>query len=265
MKNIFIILGILYLPFCTFAQYDEQFYHPKKEWIDCELLPHEDIYFYPGQDTLHTIFCKPEGIPSATIFYLHGNFGNISYYAPYINTLVKAGYQLIMVDFRGYGRSSGRPTHQNIAADCQMVFDSLSYRNEVKNTKIILYGASIGTQPATKLAKDNQNKVNALILEGGMSSFAAIALQYIPAGQRETVKPYLIFPYSTGTDIPAITHMPKLIIHSTEDEIVPYAQGEEVFQAAQEPKIFLTCKGKHLKALSVEPDRILEQISNLIK
>lgn len=265
MKKIFIVLAVLFLELNVFAQYDEQFYYPKKEWISSDFPVHEDIYFYPEQDTLHTVFYKPDGTPEATILYLHGNSGNISYYTPYITTLVKAGYQVITVDFRGYGKSSGHPTHQNIAVDGQMILDSLLHRDDIKNTKLILYGASIGTQLATKLAKDNQDKINALVLEGGMSSFAAIALQYIPEEQRETVKPYLVFPYSADTDIPSITRIPKLIIHSPEDEVVPYAQGEQVFQAAQEPKTFLSVRGKHLKALLTEPDRILEQISNLTK
>lgn len=105
----------------------------------------------------------------------------------------------------------------------------------------------------------------ALVLEGGMSSFAAIALQYIPEEQRETVKPYLVFPYSANTNIPSITRIHELIIHSPEDEVVPYAQGKQVFQAAQEAKTFLFVRGKHLKALLAEPDRILEQINNLTK
>lgn len=170
MKKIFIVLAVLFLELNVFAQYDEQFYYPKKEWISSDFPVHEDIYFYPEQDTLHTVFYKPDGTPEATILYLHGNSGNISYYAPYITTLVKAGYQVITVDFRGYGKSSGHPTHQNIAADGQMILDSLLHRDDIKNTKLILYGASIGTQLATKLAKDNQDKINALVLEGGMSS-----------------------------------------------------------------------------------------------
>lgn len=265
MKFFFIILGIMCFYANASAQYDNQFYHPQKDWIPCQLSVYEEIYFHPQTDTLHSLLCKPQGRPKATLFYIHGNSGNISYYSGLINTFVKAGFQVFIADFRGYGKSSGHPTHLNIAADGQLILDSLLKRPDVKNTTFILYGASNGTQLATKLAKDNQDKIDALLLEGGMSSFADIALQSIPEEQREMARPFLIFPYSAKTDITAINRLPKLIIHSPDDETVPYRQAQEVFQKAPEPKYFLQSRGKHLEAIKIEPDTIIKAIQNLIQ
>lgn len=265
MKTNFIILGILCFYLNASAQYDNQFYRPQKEWISCQLPPYEELYFYPEADTLHTILCKPQESPLATIFYIHGNFGNISYHSAVINTLVKAGFQVFMADFRGYGKSSGQPTHLNIAADGQLILDSLLKRPEVQNTRIILYGASIGTQLAVKLARKNQEKIDALVLEGGMSSFTDIALRNIPEEQREMARPFLLFPYSAKTDITYVDRIPKLIIHSPDDEAIPYSQGQEIFQNAPEPKFFLQCRGRHLEAIKIEPDTIIHAIQNLIQ
>ena len=98
-----------------------------------------------------------------------------------------------------------------------------------------------------------------------MSSFTDIALQSIPEEQREMARPFLIFPYSAKTDITAINRLPKLIIHSPDDETVPYRQAQEVFQKAPEPKYFLQSRGKHLEAIKIEPDTIIKAIQNLIQ
>lgn len=264
MKTFIITLFMLCSAVAAQAQFDDKFYHPVKEWMPCQMPQFEDVYFYPEQDTLHAVFCKPEGTPVATILYLHGNYGNISFNASRLDTLVKAGFQVFIPDFRGYGRSSGTPTHQNIASDGQMIFDYLKKRPDVASTKLIVYGASIGTQLASKLAKDNQNAVQALILEGGMSSFTDMALRFIPEEQREYAKPYLIFPYSSEADIQAIGQMSKLIIHSSDDQIVPFEQGKTVYNAAKEPKKFLECKGQHLEALITEPGIVINNIKVLL-
>lgn len=264
MKTLSILLLILCLATAVRAQFDNQFYYPQKAWQECSLPNSEDIYFYPEQDTLHSVLCKPSGTPVATIFYIHGNSGNISANASRVDTLVKAGFQVFIADFRGFGKSSGVPTHKNIAADGQMILDYLLERPGIKGTKFLVYGASIGTQLATKLAKDNQPQIDGLILEGGFSSFTDMALPFIPEEKREFVKPYLIFPYSSGKDIQATGHMPKLIMHSREDEVVPYEQGEQVFSNAPEPKVFLELQGKHLAGLINEPGLIISHINQLI-
>lgn len=265
MKTIFIILGLLCLTVKVFAQYDDKFYYPSKGWDEKALPPHEEIYFYPEQDTIHSIFCKPQGAAIATVFYIHGNSGNISDTSPFINTLLKSGFQVFIADFRGYGKSSGKPTHVNIASDGQTVLNYLLERPDVKNKKLILYGASIGSQLATKLAKENQNEIDALVLEGGINSFLDMALLHVPEAQQEVVKKYLIFPYSSKEDIAAISNMPKLIIHSTEDKVVPFSMGEEVFRNAREPKIFLSCKGEHIRALQTEPNTVISSMKSLLK
>lgn len=264
MKTLFIILSLLSIQLNSSAQYDNLFYHPTKDWKACQLPSAEELLFYPDTDTLYTVLCKPESKPVATIFYIHGNFGNISYNAQAIDTLVKAGFQVFVADFRGYGKSTGTPTHTNIASDGQMILDSLVKRPDLQSAPIILYGASIGSQLAIKLAKNNPDKIAALVIEGGMSSLADMALLSIPEEQRETFRSYMQFPYSAKEDIAVIRHMPKLILHSPDDQSIPFAFGQELFEKAQEPKTFYACKGAHNKALFTEPDPVIRSIKNLI-
>lgn len=264
MKTFLLILALLCFQRNSFAQYDHLFYHPTKDWKTCSLPSAEELFFYPDTDTLYTVLCKPAGKPLATLFYIHGNSGNISYNAQAIGTLVKAGFQVFVADFRGYGRSTGTPTHTNIASDGQMILDSILKRPDLQSVPVILYGASIGSQLAIKLAKDNPDKIAALVVEGGMSSFADIALRSVPEEQRETVRPYMQFPYSAKEDIAAISGMPKLILHSPDDQNIPFAFGQELYEKAQTPKTFYACKGAHNEALFTEPDSVIRSIKNLI-
>ncbi|WP_222597023.1 alpha/beta fold hydrolase [Chitinophaga pinensis] len=103
--------------------------------------------------------------------------------------------------FRGYGKSSGKPAHLNIVNDGQQVLNYLLGREDVKGTKVVLFGASIGTQVATRLARDNGDKIQALVLDGAVSSFTDLAAAYAPAELQAMIKQYLTSPYAAKTDI----------------------------------------------------------------
>lgn len=171
------------------AQSDEKFYFPTKKWgpIDAS-VQYEEINLQVGTDTLNGIFLKPETKPKGTLLFFHCSGGNVSSYLFMTQPLVAQGFQVFMIDFRGYGKSTGKPTHLNIAEDGQFVFDYLLSRKEVPEDKLILFGASIGTQLAAKLARDNPGKVRALILDGPFSSFTAMALHYAPESQHAIIR-----------------------------------------------------------------------------
>ena len=267
MKKITYILCFFFcFQLTASAQYDNMFYYPQKgEKVDYKLPPHEDVYLEADDDMLHSIFLKPKGKPVATIFYVHGNSGNITVYDEVLTSFVNGGFQVLITDFRGFGQSTGTPTHLNIAKDGQMVFDYLINRPDVKNTKLIIYGASIGTQLAAKLAKDNQNEVKLLVLEDGMSSFTDMALMTRPKNQHDVIRRDVTSPYSSIEDVRQIENMPKLIMHAKNDRIVPFTQGQTVFESAAEPKVFLETEGGHLDAMKNNPKMVIAKIKELIK
>ena len=260
------ILGLLLIVanfiFVT-AQMDDKFYFPSKNLKAIEWVNQEEIQFTVDSDTINAIILKPLKNTKATIFYFHGAGGNISNYAPILTPLLNDNFQVILVDFRGYGKSSGTPTHKNIATDGEKVFTELSKMNGIKNTKKIIYGASIGTQIATHLAKNHEAEISGLILEGSIASFGDIAAVYAPEYKDYLVNSF-VSPYSAKEDIKSLTKIPKLIIHSKEDKDVPYAQGITVFTNAPEPKQFIEFQGEHLFALKYESNKILEQINKMI-
>jgi predicted esterase len=204
------------------AQFDERFYFPSKEYENIEDINYEDMYFDIDTIRLHGIFLKPDSTANTTIIFYIGSGGNTASYTPIAKPLVHAGYQVFMINPRGYGKSTGIPTHINIASDAQIVLDSILKKEEIKGTRIIIYGASMGTQIAVKIAKDNQDNIDGLILDGPMSSFTDIAIASSPEEQKEVIEQYVTSPYAAKDDIKDIKNMPKLIIHSKEDESIPF-------------------------------------------
>jgi len=248
----------------TSAQFDDKFYFPSKEWNPIENTNYEEINLTVDNDTLNMILFKPNHSPKATVLFYHGAGGNISNYTFMTDPLVKAGYQVFAVDFRGYGKSTGTPTHLNIASDAQIVFDNIIEKDEFKDLSIIIYGASMGTQIATKIAKDNQSKVSGLILDGTISSFTDMALLSAPEAQKPMIAQYVTSPYSAKEDIKEIKNLPILFIHSKDDKSVPFTQGESVFNNASEPKELWIYEGKHLESVIKHPETLLEKINLLI-
>ncbi|MCX8532716.1 alpha/beta hydrolase family protein [Chryseobacterium luquanense] len=146
------------------AQIDDKFYQPSKTLKPIE-LKYENFSIPVEKDTITGIFLKPASAkPKATILFFHGAGGNVATYVFMIKPLVEAGFQVAMVDFRGYGKSTGIPTHINVAADGQKFFDTMLNRKEIKNTKILIYGASLGSQISAHLAKNNKDKISGLII-----------------------------------------------------------------------------------------------------
>ena len=244
------------------AQFDERFYKPSKEYEPIEGVNYEDIYFNIDTISLHGLFLKPDTPAKATIVFYIGSGGNVSNYTFITKPLVYTGYQVFMLNLRGYGRSTGIPTHINIASDAQIVLDSILKKKEIKDTRIIVYGASMGTQIAVKLAKDNQDKIDGLILDGPMSSFTDIALASSPEEQKEVIAKYVTSPYSAKKDIKDIENMPKLIIHSKEDEAIPFEQGELIYNIANQPKSMWVYKGKHLESVLLDEELFIQKINN---
>jgi alpha-beta hydrolase superfamily lysophospholipase len=223
-----------------------------------------ELFFKIESDSIHAIILKPEIKPIASILFYHGAGGNISSYTNITKLLVKNGYQVFMIDFRGYGKSTGTPTHKNIANDAQLVFDRIIEREEFKVLPIIIYGTSMGTQIAVKIAKDNQSKVNALILDGTISSFTDMALLTAPDEQKPMIAQYVTSPYAAKIDIKEIKDMPKLFIHSKEDRAVPFEQGETVYLNALEPKELWIYNGDHLESSAIYPEIFIQKINNLL-
>jgi fermentation-respiration switch protein FrsA (DUF1100 family) len=179
---------------------------------------------------------KPE---SPVMLVSHGNAGNIGDRLDKLLIFRGAGASVLFYDYRGYGRSSGRPSEEGTYRDAEAAYRWLTEVKKIPPRRIIFYGESLGCAVALELAL--RHEPAGLILESGFTSTAEMArllLPFLPVN-------WLVrFRYDNLSKI-AKLHCPLLIMHSPQDDIVPYAMGRRNFAAAPEPKSFFELKGGH--------------------
>lgn len=179
----------------------------------------------------------PAEQPRAGMLFLHGNAGNISHRLRSLQQFNRLGLSVLIIDYRGYGRSQGRTDEQGTALDARAAWQWLLENSPAADR--IIFGRSLGAAVAAELARTVD--ANAVILE---SSFRSIPL----LGQQ--LYPFLPVRLLTRIHYPVIDYIrdinaPLLVIHSEDDEIIPVAEGRAVFEAANEPKHLLIIRGGH--------------------
>ena len=207
--------------------------------------------------------------PKATIFLIHGNGGNVSTYKNMIQALLSGNYNVYTLDWRGYGKSGGKPEYKGVLKDTEVAFDDFLSLNRHDSLKVIVYGMSLGGQLATKLVRDRQSSVDALILDGSLSSAQNLAMDFMPSQflRDNMEKNTTLFnqEYIAEKDIQKITRIPKLIIHSKTDEVVPFHHGERLYKNAPPPKAFWKTNTQHIRTLEELAEETITRIDRLIK
>ncbi|NLD36361.1 MAG: alpha/beta hydrolase [Desulfatiglans sp.] len=181
-------------------------------------------YFYPYPDKPVILFC-------------HGNAGNISHRLEYIDLLLEIGVNVLIFDYRGYGKSSGHPSEQGIYTDALSAFDYLVRDEKINPSDIILLGRSLGVAAALEVA--SKREAGAIIIENGFLSVCHMAKHM---GIFRLIAPLIPQNYNSLEKIRHVA-IPKLIMWSENDEIVPPIMGRKLFEAASEPKYFYEIKG----------------------
>jgi fermentation-respiration switch protein FrsA (DUF1100 family) len=177
---------------------------------------------------LHAWWIPKPGSKLATL-HLHGNAGNITHRDLTASAILQAGSSVFLLDYRGYGKSEGRPTETGLYQDADAAYDWL-LSNGYTPSRIIVHGESLGTAVAAELA--SRRGCAGIVLEAPFSSARAVAHRVVPF-----VGPLLVWGYDTKSRIQKV-HAPVFVIHGEQDEIIAYELGKEVFAAAPEPKRF---------------------------
>ena len=175
----------------------------------------------------------------AVVLFFHGNAGNISHRLDSIATFHRLGLSTLIIDYRGYGQSEGRPTEPGTYRDAEAAWHYLVQECQVPPNKLIIFGRSLGGGVASWLAR--QHPPAALILESTFTAATDVAAQvypFLPVRQLSRIH------YDTLSRLPEI-HCPILIVHSPDDRVIPYSHGQRLFAAANEPKKFLEIRGDH--------------------
>lgn len=173
------------------------------------------------------------------LLFCHGNAGNISDRLDSIRIFHALDLSVLIFDYRGYGKSAGSPSEEGTYLDAEAAWDYLVTVKDVRPEKIVLFGRSLGSAVAAELALRRQ--AAALIIESGFTSVPDLGKQLFPY---LPVRLMSRFHYATGEKVRTIG-IPKLFIHSSQDEIIPFEHGKKIFDNASTPKEFLQINGGH--------------------
>ncbi|MEO6563302.1 MAG: alpha/beta hydrolase [Nitrosospira sp.] len=189
-------------------------------------------------ETLHGWFV-PAPAAKGTMLFFHGNAGNISHRMEYLLMFHRLGYNTFIFDYRGYGQSSGSPSESGTYLDAQSAWRYLTEAKGIPPARIVLFGESLGGAVAAWLAMNE--KPGALVLASVFTSVPDMAAKIYPF---LPVRLLSRFDYNTIEHLQSVT-CPVFVAHSPQDDIVPFAHGRALYQAAPEPKQFLELQGGH--------------------
>lgn len=211
-------------------------------------------------NNIYSWFIKPANTPPlATILFLHGNPGNILSHISAVLPMVQQQYQVLIIDYSGFGFSSGSATRANVRKDANTALQWLSARPGVKDCKLVVYGQSLGGHLAAVVAADNEQLVDGLIVEGAFSSHKDIAAAHMLILGRTLVNEQ----YNALEALPRF-HKPVLVIHSTEDDVIPFFMGKKLYERANPPKQFYEIRHAHIEGPEYYADSISQKLKQML-
>jgi alpha-beta hydrolase superfamily lysophospholipase len=175
--------------------------------------------------TIHALWINsPE--PKGLILYFHGNTGNMQRWAHVAEELTTYDHDVLVVDYRGFGKSHGRRTQETMYADAQQIYDYATAK--WPEEKLVVYGRSLGSGLAVKVA--SENSPSKLVLETPFNNMIDVAFYHFPF---LPVRLLLRFPFRSDKFIPKVT-CSIVIFHGTRDRIVPYKSGLKLYELISE-------------------------------
>lgn len=259
-----VALSILVMKVLVLLWQNRVAFFPAQEWplTPAELQMPFDNFDFPSTDGVrlngwHIPGPRPDG---PVVLYLHGNGGNMGYCVEFIQRMKPLGASWMLVDYRGYGRSEGKISEEGFYRDVDAAYQLCRQRYCPDPDRLILWGFSLGTVGAARLAA--QQEAAGLVLEAPFFNAASMAAEN-PLLQ-------VLFVFSnlsldTSRYLRA-TDMPKLIIHGTQDQTVPFHQSQALFRLAPPPKEFFPVEGAdHNNIFIVGGEPYLRKVGEFIQ
>jgi len=238
------ILLLAYAGACLLLYLGQEWliYHPTREIVATPAslgLAYEDVALRTSDGVRLAAWYVPAEGAGGTVLFCHGNARNMSTRLSSIAIFHRLGLGVLIFDYRGYGRSEGRPSEEGTYRDAEAAWNHLVADRGTPPGQIILFGRSLGGAVAAHLAE--RHRPRALILESTFTSAPDLGRELLPVFP---VRWLARVEYDT---LSRVKHLacPKLFIHSPEDDLVPFEHGRRLFEAAAEPKTFLLIHGPH--------------------
>ncbi|RME20235.1 MAG: alpha/beta hydrolase [Candidatus Zixiibacteriota bacterium] len=202
-------------------------------------LTYENVTLSVGaNEQIHGWYFPVENA-SQTVLFCHGNAGNISSRLPTAQLLTSLGVNVLLFDYRGYGRSTGTPSEQNCYEDALAAWQWLTEHKQLPPDAIIIFGRSLGGAVAVETA--TRVPCGGLIVESSFTSIAAMGRRMFAIFPTDWLVRYR---FASIEKIGRVS-CPVLITHSRDDTLIPFEMGRELFAAAAAPKGFLAFSGDH--------------------
>jgi pimeloyl-ACP methyl ester carboxylesterase len=217
--------------------------------------PFEEFNFPRNGDNLNLVRFPSQGAHKGIVLFFHGNMKNVEHYKQYPAFFTRNGYELWMIDYPGFGKTTGKRTEQRMYDDA-LFFYEFTTKN-LPDNRIIIYGKSMGTGPASYLASVRPCKQ--LVLETPYYNIGALAKCYVPFYPAEHLTKYM---FPTNENLKK-TRAEVTLIHGTEDEIIPFQQAQRLKKENPSAELLAINGGKH-NNLSGFPD-FQNKIDSLLK
>lgn len=258
--SLYIVLALLFLIIYVKFLESRSIFFPLNE---LEFTPedfnlhYDDIYFLTSDNVRINGWFIPSQDANYTLLFFHGNAGNISHRLEKIIFFNGLKLNVFIIDYRGYGKSRGKPREKGLYTDAQASYEYLVEKYKIDPENIILYGESLGSAVAIDLAL--KVKVRALILEGAFPSIKDLA---------RSIYPFIsLFLFTNKFDslgkIKNIS-VPKLFLHSRDDEIVPFKLAQKFYNKASEPKQLVELRGGHNSAFLDSQEKYIASLRSFI-
>ncbi|MBA7681883.1 hypothetical protein ES703_90225 [subsurface metagenome] len=241
------VIAVLFTAYCGYAlilyfMQPKFLYGPVRDiqYTPDELgLDFESVVFKTIDGLQLTGWYIPADNSEFTVLFCHGNGGNMMHRLDSINFFYNLGLNCFIFDYRGYGTSEGKPTEEGTYLDAQAAYKWLTEEKKVPPDRILVFGRSLGGSIAAQLT--GKVKAKALIIESTFTSYIGMGRKFYPY---MPVRWFARFSYNTIDYIKEVK-IPVMIIHSKNDEVVPFEFGLELYEAANEPKEFVEIFGSH--------------------
>jgi len=222
---------------------------------------HEEVTF-PSEDgtKLHGWFLPAiaEGKAKGTVVFSHGNAGAVSYHLGFITWAIKGGYNVLLYDYRAFGKSEGTLDRKGIVEDVRAAFTYVKKRADVDPKRLISFGHSLGgAKTIAALGEKPIEGVRGIISYAGFSSYQKMAIKFAGNFGAKLVTD----DYSPRDYVDKVSPVPILFIHGEDDGVVPIAQARELYRKAKEPKTFIEVKGgNHNESLWKDDNAGIEKL-----
>ena len=223
-------------------------YFPIREFVASPAdydVAHEEVRLRTDDGVLLHAWWLPVPGARLTAIFLHGNAGNVSYWVEAATVFRDLGWNTLLLDYRGYGRSEGEPTEEGTYLDARAAWRHLVEERGVDPSRIVVVGRSLGGGVATWLAE--HHRIAGLVLEATFTSIADVVAGSLPL---PGIRSFVRLGYPSLARMPRLS-VPLLVVHGRDDELVPFAHGRALFGAATGPKRFVELRGGHNDAFAI--------------